>query len=187
MVGWVRRSFVLCLQTRSLEVPYSELGLLQPHALDDLAVLHAVGRNDVEVGYRLLENEAGRVLHLHHPGTDVDARGYFYVEVRALVNELAKVRPECLLSMGEYIARIVLDNGVRAKAANNAVHVPCIHRVDKSLSDLYGVHERILLTTSGRLDNPMMRLAADRSKSDRRRNFWGRFTSRVAGVNAGVC
>jgi hypothetical protein len=38
------------------------------------------------------------VLHFHHPGTDVDARGYFYVEVRALGNELAKVRPECLLS-----------------------------------------------------------------------------------------
>ena len=138
VVGWVRRSFVLCLQTRSLEVPYSELGLLQPHALDDLAVLHAVGRYDVEVGHRLLENEAGRVLHFHHPGTDVDARGYFYVEVRALGNELAKVRPECLLSLGEDIARIVLDNGVRAKAANNPVHVPCIHRVDESLSDLYG-------------------------------------------------
>jgi hypothetical protein len=99
--------------------------------------------------HRLLENEAGRVLHFHHPGTDVDARGYFYVEVRALGNELAKVLPECLLSLGEDIYRIVLEHGVRAKAANNPVHVPCIHRVDKSLNDLYGVHECILLQHRG--------------------------------------
>jgi len=51
--------------------------LLQPYALDDLAVLHSVGRRDVELGHRLPENEAGHVLLLHHPGADVDAREYF--------------------------------------------------------------------------------------------------------------
>jgi len=79
----------------------------------------------------------------------VDARGYFYVEVGALGNELAKVRPDCLLSLGEDIARIVLDNSVRAKAANNPVHVPRVKRVDEFLNDLYGVHECILLQHRG--------------------------------------
>src|SRR5579859_2163788 len=89
------------------------------------------------------------------------------MEVGALGKERAEMRPDCLLSLGEDMARIVLHNGVRAKAANNPVHVPCVKRVDEVLNDLYGVHECILLTTPGRLDSPLVRLAADQSKSDR--------------------
>ena len=59
--------------------PAPSLILAQPDALDDLAVLHAVGRDDVELGHRLPANEAGTVLLLHHPGTDVDAREYLRV------------------------------------------------------------------------------------------------------------
>ena len=50
--------------------------LLQPYALDDLAVLHTVGRRDGELGHRLPENEPGHMLLLHHPGADVEARAY---------------------------------------------------------------------------------------------------------------
>src|SRR5579875_595941 len=68
--------------------------LLQPYALDDLAVLHPVGRRDVERGHRLPEDEAGHVLLLHHPGADVDARAYLRVEVGAVREETAEVRPD---------------------------------------------------------------------------------------------
>jgi hypothetical protein len=46
-----------------------------------------------------------------------DAREHHYVEIADLRDDLAKVRPDCLLSLGEDMARILLDNGVRAKAA----------------------------------------------------------------------
>jgi hypothetical protein len=150
---------------RTLDTP--SLILLQPYAFDDLAILHTVSRNDVELGHRLIEHEAGRVLLLHHPGTDVHASGYCNVEVGTLSNEPAKVPPDSFFSLGKHMACIVLHNGVRAKAANNPLHVPCVYRVDKILSDLYGVQTRILLTTLGRLAYPIVRPAADQSKSER--------------------
>ena len=91
-----------------------------------------------------MENEASRVLLLHYPGADVDVRENFCMEVGALAKESAKVRPDCLLSLGENRARIVLYHGVRAKAAHHPVHVPRIKRVDEVPNDLDGVHMRLL-------------------------------------------
>ena len=56
--------------------PAPHLILLQPDALGDLAVLYTIGGNDGERGNRLLQNEAGHVLLLHHPGADMEARAY---------------------------------------------------------------------------------------------------------------
>src|SRR5579863_6281952 len=71
------------------------------------------------------------------------------MDVGASGKELTKVRPDCLLALGEDGASIVLHHCVRAKAANHTVHVPGVKRVDEFLHDLGRVHERILLTPSG--------------------------------------
>src|SRR5947209_3163822 len=52
------------------------------------------------------------------------------------------------------------------------IHVPCIHRVDESLNDLYGVHECIPIQHWGVHTALCSPAQWDRVKPDWRRNRW---------------